>query len=277
MSSGPDRTTFAVSTDAACSWRPPPRIASTSARRALGAIAALYVALALFTVDVDLARVAEGLTRASDFFGGLLRPDFVTRWTDIRAGLVESFAMTLIATAAGFILSIPLGLGASRNLAPAPIYAVCRSVLAVFRAFHEVLVAILFVAMFGFGAFAGVATLAVATVGFLGKLLAEAVEEIDPAPLEALTAAGSPGPSRIVFGVLPQVMPRILGLTLYRVDINFRESAIIGLVGAGGIGATLITAFARYEFESVSAILILMIAVLFVGELLSGRLRRSVS
>ena len=81
----------------------------------------------------------------------------------------------------------------------------------------------------------------------------------------------------IVFGVLPQVMPRILGLILCRVDINFRESAIIGLVGAGGIGATLITAFARYEFESVSAILILMIAVLFVGELLSGRLRRSVS
>ena len=113
-----------------------------------------------------------------------------------------------------------------------------------------------------------------ASVGFLGKLLAEAVEEIDPAPLEALTTAGAGWPSRVVFGVLPQVMPRILGLTLYRLDINFRESAIIGIVGAGGIGATLITAFARYEFESVSAILILIIAVLFMAELLSGRLRR---
>ena len=263
-----------MSTDTIRAWRPPPRIGSTAERRALWSVAALYAALAVFTVDVDVARVAEGLTRASDFFGGLLRPDFLTRWTDIRAGLVESFAMTLVATLAGFIVSIPLGLGASRNLAPAPIYAACRGVLAVFRAFHAVLVAILFVAMFGFGAFAGVATLVVASVGFLGKLLAEAVEEIDPAPLEALTTAGASWPSRVAFGVLPQVMPRILGLTLYRLDINFRESAIIGIVGAGGIGATLITAFARYEFESVSAILILIVAVLFVAELLSGRLRR---
>ena len=262
-----------MSTEAARSWRPPARIANASTRRALWAATALYAGLALFTVEVDVTRVAEGLTRAAEFFSGLLRPDFVTRWADIRTGLVESLAMTLVATVAGFALSIPLGLGAARNLAPRPIYAGCRGVLAVFRAFHEVLVAILFVAMFGFGAFAGVATLVVATVGFLGKLLAEAVEEIDPAPLEALTTAGAPWLSRITFGVLPQVMPRILGLTLYRLDINFRESAIIGLVGAGGIGATLITAFARYEFESVSAILILVISVLFVAELFSGRLR----
>lgn len=113
-----------------------------------------------------------------------------------------------------------------------------------------------------------------ATVGFLGKLLAEAVEEIDPEPLEALTTAGAPWPSRIVFAVLPQVMPRVLGLTLYRLDINFRESAVIGLVGAGGIGATLTTAFSRYEFESVSAILILIISMVFVAEVISGRLRR---
>lgn len=263
-----------MSTEAARSWRPPARIANTRVRAALWGFVSFYAVLAVFTVEVDATRVAEGLTRASDFFGGLLHPDFVTRWTDIRTGLVESLAMTLVATGAGFLLSVPLGLGASRNLAPAPIYAGCRGVLAVFRAFHEVLVAILFVAMFGFGAFAGVATLVVATVGFLGKLLAEAVEEIDPAPLEALTAAGAPWPSRIAFGVLPQVMPRILGLTLYRLDINFRESAIIGLVGAGGIGATLITAFARYEFESVSAILILIISVLFVGEVFAGHLRR---
>lgn len=263
-----------MTTEAARAWRPPPRIASAGVRRAAWVIAAAYALFAAWTIDVDVARIAEGAARAADFFGGWLRPDFVTRWTDIRAGLVESIAMTLVATAAGFVLSVPFGLGAARNLAPAPIYAGCRGALAVFRAFHEVLVAILFVAMFGFGGFAGVMTLVVATVGFLGKLLAEAVEEIDPAPLEALTAAGATWASRITFGVLPQVMPRILGLTLYRLDINFRESAIIGLVGAGGIGATLITAFARYEFESVSAILILIISMLFVAELLSSRLRR---
>ena len=136
------------------------------------------------------------------------------------------------------------------------------------------LAAILCVSMFGFGPFGGVVTLVVACVGFLGKLLAEAVEEIDPAPLEALTAAGASWGSRVVFGVLPQIMPRAMGLALYRLDINFRESAVIGLVGAGGIGATLTTAFSRYEFESVSAILILIIGVVFGAEVVSGRLRQ---
>ncbi len=235
---------------------------------------ALYLLLAILTIDVDPGRVMEGMSRARDLFGGWLRPDFVTRWLDIRAGLIESLSMTAVATAAGLLISIPIGLGASRNLVPGPVYVACRGVLVVFRAFHEIIVAIVFVAMFGFGPFAGVVTLVVATVGFLGKLLAEAVEEIDPEPLEALTTAGAPWPSRIVFAVLPQVMPRVLGLTLYRLDINFRESAVIGLVGAGGIGATLTTAFSRYEFESVSAILILIISMVFAAEVISGRLRR---
>src|SRR5690606_7721715 len=100
-----------------------------------------YAVIAAFTVDVDPARMAEGLARTGDFFGGWLRPDFTTRWADIRAGLIESLAMTAVATAAGLFLSVPLGLGAARNLAPAPIYAVCRGALAVFRAFHEILLA----------------------------------------------------------------------------------------------------------------------------------------
>ncbi len=255
-------------------WRPPPRIQSPLRRRLLVAGIVAYGFAALLTVDVDPTRIAEGLGRAGEFLGGLLRPDFTTRWSDIRAGLVESLAMTLAATLVGLVLSIPLGLGAARNLVPAPVYAVCRGLLALFRAFHEIILAILFVAMFGFGPFAGVITLVVGTVGFLGKLLAEAVEEMDPRPVEALTTAGGTWPSRIVFGVFPQVMPRILGLALYRLDINFRESAVIGLVGAGGIGATLTTAFSRYEFESVSAILILIIALVFAAEVVSGRLRK---
>ena len=255
-------------------WRPPRMIESAATRTLVLGGLALYGLIAFFTVEIDPARIVEGLTRTTEFFGGWLRPDFVTRWTDIRAGLLESVAMTAVATAVALLLAVPLGLGAARNLVPGPIYTVSRAVLAVSRAFHEILVAILFVAMFGFGPFAGVVTLVVGSVGFLGKLLAEAVEEVDPAPLEALTAAGASWGSRVVFGVLPQVMPRVLGLALYRLDINFRESAVIGLVGAGGIGATLTTAFSRYEFESVSAILILIIGMVFAAEVVSGRLRR---
>lgn len=255
-------------------WRRPPRIASATLRRGLLGAAAVYFLFAALTLDLDLVRMAEGLARARDFFGGWLRPDFATRWGEIRQGFLESLAMTVVATVAGLVLSVPLGLGAAQNLVPGPVYAVCRGVLAVARAFHEILLAILFVAMFGFGPFAGVVTLVVGTVGFLGKLLAEAVEEMDARPLEALAAAGASWPSRVVFGVIPQVLPRVLGLTLYRLDINFRESAVIGLVGAGGIGATLTTAFSRYEFETVSAILILIIVLVFGAELVSGRIRR---
>jgi phosphonate transport system permease protein len=263
-----------VTAEAVRRWHPPQRIENPVHRRLIVAAIVLYGAVVALTVDVDPARIAEGLARAGAFFGGLLRPDFVTRWTDIRAGLVESLAMTAVATFVGLVLSIPFGLGAARNLVPMPVYIVCRSVLAVLRAFHEILVAILFVAMFGFGPFAGAVTLVVATIGFLGKLLAESVEELEPDALEALMTAGAPWSLRIAYGVLPQVMPRILGLALYRLDINFRESAVIGLVGAGGIGATLATAFSRYEFESVSAILILIISLVFVAEVISGRLRR---
>lgn len=255
-------------------WRPPPRIASAFWRRVLWLAVIGYALTAALTVSVDPTRIAEGLARAGTFFGGWLRPDFATRWPDIRAGLMESLSMTVVSTVAGLLLAIPLGLGAARNLAPAPVYAVCRGTLAVFRAFHEILLAILFVAMFGFGPFAGVVTLVVGTIGFLGKLMAEAVEELDPRPLDALTSAGAPWLARVEFGVIPRVMPRVLGLALYRLDINFRESAVIGLVGAGGIGATLTTAFSRYEFETVSAILILIIGLVFATEVVAGRLRR---
>ncbi len=263
-----------VDVEAARRWRRPPRIANPRTRRLLLAGALGYAAVALWTIEIDAVRVAEGLARTGTFLDGILRPDFGTRWTEIREGLFESLAMTATATAAGLALSIPLGLGAARNLVPAGIYALCRGILAVLRAFHEILLAILFVAMFGFGPFAGVVTLVVGTVGFLGKLLAEAVEEMDHRPLEALLTAGAPWPQRVVYGVLPQVLPRVLGLALYRLDINFRESAVIGLVGAGGIGATLTTAFSRYEFETVSAILLLIIGLVLCAELISGGVRR---
>jgi phosphonate transport system permease protein len=256
-------------------WRPPPRIASAALRRGLWIAVVAYAVWSVVTMDVDSARMAEGLARADAFFGGWLSPDFVTRWTDIRVGLLESLAMAATATFAGLVLAVPLGLGAARNLAPVFFYTAARGILAVSRAFHELIVAIFFVAMFGFGPFAGTVTLVIGSVGFLGKLLAEAVEEVDPAPLDALTTAGASWPSRVVFGVVPQVLPRVFGLALYRLDINFRESAVIGIVGAGGIGATLTTAFARYEFESVSAILLLIISMVLVVELVSGRLRRA--
>ena len=148
------------------------------------------------------------------------------------------------------LISIPIGIGAARNLAPLPVYLVCRSIIAISRSLQEIIVAILFVAMFGFGPFAGFLTLTFATIGFMAKLLAEDIEDIDESQAEAVRATGASWWQVVNYAVQPQVMPRLIGLSLYRLDINFRESAVIGIVGAGGIGATLNTAIDRYEYDS---------------------------
>lgn len=260
----------------AASWRPPPFIERRWLRWSLGVAAALYIATALGTVDANWARVAEGIDRGLVFVLAFTRPDFVTQWRDISEGLIESLTMTGGATVIGILVSIPVGLGAARNIAHPVVYYVCRAIVAASRSFQEVILAIFFVAMFGFGPFAGLVTLSVATIGFFGKLLAEAIEAMDPAPAEAIEATGASWLQWINYAVQPQVMPRIVGLSLYRLDINFRESAVVGIVGGGGIGATLNTAFDRYEFDTAAAILIIIIAIVMAAEYVSGFIRSRV-
>ncbi|WP_232468021.1 phosphonate ABC transporter, permease protein PhnE [Bordetella genomosp. 13] len=255
-------------------WRRPPFIRSAPLRLALWLLVALYLAAALGSIQVDWNRVSEGLVRGWRFVAAFAQPDFTSRWREISEGLLESLAMTVVSTAIGIVLSVPLGLGAARNISPLPVYAVCRGFIAISRAFPELIIAILLVKMFGFGPLAGMLTLVIASMGFLGKLLAEEIETADRGQLEAIRATGAAWPQWIVYAVQPQVMPRMIGLSLYRLDINFREAAIIGIVGAGGIGATLNTAFDRYEFETAAAILLLIIAIVMLCEYASGHVRR---
>lgn len=256
-------------------WRRPPSLVRDRRWRWLLTIGAIvYLVLAIGSVEVNWARVVEGLDRGWRFIKGFLTPDFVSRWRDISHGLVESLTMTVTATVAGVILSIPVGIGAARNLAPLPVYYLCRAIIAVSRSLQEIIVAILFVTMFGFGPFAGFLTLSFATIGFLAKLLAEDIEDIDETQSEAIRSTGASWWQLVNYGVQPQVMPRLIGLSLYRLDINFRESAVIGIVGAGGIGATLNTAIDRYEFDSAGAILLIIIGIVMLAEYLSGYVRK---
>lgn len=257
-------------------WRRPPLIADARLRWALGLGALLYLGLALASLEVNWARVSEGLVRGWRFVEGFLQPDFSSRSDDILLGLQESITMTITATVAGVALSIPFGIGAARNIAPAPVYYCCRALIAFARTFQEVLIAIFFVAMFGFGAFAGFLTLTLSTVGFLGKLLAEDIEDIDETQVEAIRATGAGWWQVLDYAVRAQVMPRLIGLSVYRFDINFRESAVIGIVGAGGIGATLNTAMDRYEYDSAAAVLLIIIAIVMLTEYISGFVRRQV-
>ncbi|WP_420327710.1 phosphonate ABC transporter, permease protein PhnE [Mameliella sp.] len=256
-------------------WRRPPQILTDRRWRiALQVGLLIYLVLAFGSIDVNWQRVSEGLERGQRFVMGFLQPDFMSRWRDISQGLIESLTMTLTSSVVGVMISVPIGIGAARNLVPRPVYLVCRSIVAVSRSLQEVIVAIFLVAMFGFGPFAGFLTLTFATIGFIAKLLADDIEEIDETQAEAIRATGASWFQLLNYAIQPQVMPRLVGLSLYRLDINFRESAVIGIVGAGGIGATLNTAIDRYEYDSAGAILLIVIAIVMVAEYSSSYLRK---
>lgn len=255
-------------------WRRPPLVESRLIRFGLMAGLVVYLVLALASVDVNWQRVMEGAARGLDFIAAFARPDFVSRQTDIIDGVLESLTMTVTSTVLGIALSVPVGLGAARNIAPWPVYYLCRAIITVSRTFQEVIIAILFVVMFGFGPLAGMITLAFATIGFMAKLLAEDIEDIDHRQVEAIRATGAGWWQTMNHAVQPQVMPRLIGLSMYRLDINFRESAVIGIVGAGGIGATLNTSISRYEYDTSAAILLIIIAIVLLSEYASSQVRR---
>ena len=257
-------------------WKKPPLIRNAALRWGLYITATAYLVLAIGSIEVNWIRVAEGLERGWNFVSAFFTPDFVSRATDISEGMIESVIMAVTSTVVGIFISIPIGLGAAYNIAPLPIYLVCRGIVALSRALNEIIVAILMVAIFGFGPLAGFITLSFATIGFLAKLLAEDIEDMDRVQAEAVRATGASWLQWINYGVQPQVMPRLIGLSIYRLDINFREASVLGLVGAGGIGATLNTAFDRYEFDTVAAILLIIIGTVMMLEYLSGIIRAKV-
>ncbi len=258
-------------------WQRPHLIKSKNKRFIIYFLLAAYLIFTFVSLRIDPQRILLGLSRSQKYFGDFFRPDFISRWDSIVDGILESLTMTYIATVFGIILSIPFAFGAAENISPKPIYYLSRAVIVISRSFQEVVIAIFFVVIIGFGPMAGVLTLSFSSIGFLAKLLAEEIEDIDWSQVEAVKATGASWPQLMTYSVFPQILPRFIGLAVYRLDINFRASAVIGVVGAGGIGTTLNAAFDRYEFDSASAILIVMIAIVMLGELFSSFIRKKVN
>jgi len=227
-----------------------------------------YVLYAAAQLEVSPQRVASGLANAAHFLSRLFPPNF-SRWDLLVKGLKESLEIAVLASALGVALSLPIGFLAARNLMPAWISWPARFVIVASRSFHPVIVAILFVKAVGFGALAGILALTVASIGFVGKLFVEAIEEISLKQVEAIRATGAPFGSIIAFGVLPQVFARFIGFCTYQLDSNLRNSTMVGIVGAGGIGGTLFAAFQRFDYDYVCAILISIITLIMAGELIA--------
>ena len=237
-----------------------------------GVLLAVYVVYACAQMEISWERVEIGLHNAAHFFSRLFPPNF-SRWELLVKGLLESLQIAVLASALGIVLALPIGLAAARNLMPAWVTWPARVVIVMARSFHPVIVAILFVKAVGFGALAGILALTVTSIGFIGKLFTEAIEEISDKQVEAVRATGAPFASVLWFGVLPQVFSRFIGFATYQLDSNLRNSTMVGIVGAGGVGGTLFAAFQRFDYDYVCAILISIIALIMLGELLASAVR----
>ncbi len=234
---------------------------------------AAYVVYAASRLDFSLARFSTGLDNGARFLARMLPPR-IAQPDSLINGLAESLEIAVLASFAGVLLALPLGLLAARNLMPAWASWPARAVIAAARSFHPVIVAIVFVKAVGFGALAGICALVVASIGFIGKLFAEAIEEISLKQVEAVRATGASFANVIVYGVVPQVFSRFIGFASYQFDSNLRNSTMVGIVGAGGIGGTLFSAFQRFDYDFVAAILLAIIATIMVGEVIAGWVRR---
>jgi len=232
----------------------------------------VYIVYACAQLDVSWERVHAGLDNAARFFSRLFPPNF-TRSDLLIKGLTESLEIAILASTLGIVLALPIGLAAARNLMPAWISWPARFVIVAARSLHPVIVAIIFVKAVGFGALAGILALTVASIGFIGKLFTEAIEEISDKQVEAIRATGAPFASVLAYGVLPQVFSRFIGFATYQLDSNLRNSTMVGIVGAGGIGGTLFAAFQRFDYDYVCAILISIIALIMIGELFATAIR----
>lgn len=234
---------------------------------------AAYVVYATAQLEFTPARFLLGLEQGHKFLTRLFPPDF-TRWELLLKGMVESLQIAVLASTLGVLISLPLSLMAARNLMPAVVTWPARSIMVLCRSFHPVIVAILFVKAVGFGALAGILALTVASVGFLGKLMTEAIEEISLKQVEAVRATGAPFLSVVTYSVLPQVFSRFIGFVAYETDANLRNSTMVGIVGAGGIGGTLFAAFQRFDYDFVCAIVLVIIGLIMIGEVLTMRIKR---
>lgn len=241
---------------------PPKRL---SARRI--AIVVIAVAVYWFAMDHAEVRMAEFLSAGPavwQLVGKMFPPDWAYL-AHLGRPVVETLQIGIISTVIASLLAIPLGFLSSRNFSPHPIvYHAVRTVLTTFRGVSEIIWALLFVVAVGLGPFAGVIALVIFATGVIAKLLSEAIEAVDRGPLEAMAATGA-SPWRVfMYGAWPQVLPNFLSYALYYWDHNTRQAVVLGFVGAGGVGYTLLFNLNSYYFEKAVMALIVLIVLIMV-------------
>lgn len=223
--------------------------------------------------EASLAELIDGFPNMMD----LLREMFPPRWSyfdNIVDGMLETIRMALVGTTVGAIIAVPVALLCAGNLMPHRwIYYPARMLLNLVRTLPDLLLAALFVAVFGLGPVPGILALAVFSVGLIAKLTYETLETIDRGPLEAMTSVGANAVQRIAFGVVPQVSAAFMSYVLYTFEINVRAAAILGLVGAGGIGLFYEATLGFLEYDKTAVIILFTLVIVLFIDYTSTKLR----
>ena len=228
-------------------------------------------------LEIDFIKlVADSSKYFGDIISRMLPPDF-SNLNQLIYAMFETIEIAFLGTFIAIVLSIPLGLFSARNLAPNYfVYLICKTIVIFFRAIPEFIIAMILVIAIGFGAMPGVLALGLHTMGFLAKFYAEDIEHINKGPIDALKSSGATKSQIISYGVIPQILPSFVANNLYILDRNVRMATMLGIVGAGGIGYELQSSFRMFEYERVSAIIILIFLTIFMIDYVSAFIRSKI-
>ena len=216
---------------------------------------------------------SNGVDIAKNVLSGILHPDLEMLLTEVPALLLETICIALIGTLIGAVLAVPLAFLSSTNIMPKWISVIGLFIIAALRTFPAFVYGLMFIRVTGPGAFAGVLTVSVISIGMIAKLFIESIEDLDTKILESLDAAGCSTFEKIRYGILQQLFTNFVSTVIYRFEINIKDASILGLVGAGGIGAPLIFAMNAFNWDEVGAILCGLIILVLVVEIISTKIR----
>lgn len=254
---------------------PPASFRDTYGSRIMLVIVAGLLAWSFDPADMENApRLITDADNMGKYASGFLSPNFHD-WRFYVSELIVTVQIALWGTFLAVVLGIPFALLSSNNIAPFWIVQPVRRLMDAFRSINELVWAVLFVVAVGLGPFAGVLAIAVNTTGIIAKLFSEAVEAIDPRPVEGIRATGASPLQEIVFGVIPQVMPLWTSYTLYRFESNVRGATVLGIVGAGGVGQVLFEMIRGFYYAETAALMILLILTVALVDILSQQLRKA--
>ncbi|WP_119458993.1 phosphonate ABC transporter, permease protein PhnE [Rhodospirillaceae bacterium SYSU D60014] len=223
----------------------------------------------------NVVSLFTGAGNMAEYAHGFLAPDF-HNWPTYLQEMIVTVQIAIWGTVLAVVVGVPFGILSSENMAPIWIVQPVRRLMDALRAINELVFAMLFVVAVGLGPFAGVMALFVHTTGIIAKLFSEAVEAIDPRPVEAIRATGAGRIQEVVFGVIPQVIPLWISYSLYRFESNVRSATVLGIVGAGGIGQLLWEYVRGFYYSETAAVMIIIVISVTVIDIISQRLRKLV-